>query len=287
MTLVPTPVGNLEDITLRAIRVLKEADLIACEDTRRSLRLLNHLGIKAPLVSSHEHNEKERAFPLLEALREGKKVALVTDAGTPGISDPGAHLLQEAIREGLPVEVLPGPTALIPSLVLSGLPTHSFLFAGFLPPRRGDRRRRLEALKEIRSTLVFYVSPHRLKDVVSDCALVLGNRPSALVRELSKMHEEVLRMDLALLKEKVLSPMKGEMVLVVGGTPEGERAAEPQDESWEAFARQAILEGQSKRDVVKKLQERYGIPKNRAKGFLMETSLPEKADMESDREETR
>ena len=287
MTLVPTPVGNLEDITLRAIRVLKEADLVACEDTRRSLRLLNHLGIKAPLVSSHEHNEKERAFPLLEALREGKKVALVTDAGTPGISDPGVHLLQEAIREGLPVEVLPGPTALIPSLVLSGLPTHSFLFAGFLPPRRGDRRRRLEALKEIRSTLVFYVSPHRLKDEVSDCALVLGNRPSALVRELSKMHEEVLRMDLALLKEKVLLPMKGEMVLVVGGTPEGERPAEPQGESWEAFARQAILEGQSKRDVVKKLQERYGIPKNRAKGSLLGISLPEEADRESDREETR
>lgn len=287
MTLVPTPVGNLEDITLRAIRVLKEADLIACEDTRRSLRLLNHLGIKAPLVSSHEHNEKERAFWLIEALREGKKVALVTDAGTPGISDPGAYLVQEAIREGLPVEVLPGPTALIPSLVLSGLPSHSFLFAGFLPPRRGDRRKRLEALKEIRSTIVFYVSPHRLKDEVADCALVLGNRPAALVRELSKIHEEVLRMDLGLLKEKVLSPLKGEMVLVVGGALEGEEPAESQDESWENFARQAILEGQSKRDVVKKLQERYGIAKNRAKGFLLGNPLPEKADLESDREEKR
>jgi len=287
LTLVPTPVGNLEDITLRAIRVLREADLIACEDTRRSLRLLNHLGIKAPLVSSHEHNEKGRSFSLLEALREGKKVALVTDAGTPGISDPGAYLLQEAIREGLPVEVLPGPTALIPSLVLSGLPTHSFLFAGFLPPRKGDRRKKLEALTEVRSTLVFYVSPHRLKDEVSDCALVLGNRPAALVRELSKIHEEVLRMDLGLLREKVLLPMKGEMVLVVGGAPEEKESAEAQDSALEAFARQAVLEGQSKRDVVKKLQERYGISKNRAKGFLMDTSMPEHAERGRNREKTR
>lgn len=271
LILVPTPVGNLEDITLRAIRVLKEADLIACEDTRRTLRLLNHLGIRVPLVSYHEHNEKEKAPFLLRELMEGKKIALVSDAGTPGISDPGAHLVGEAIREGLQVEVLPGATALIPALVLSGLPTHTFQFAGFLPPRRGDRRKRLLALKDVPCTLVFYVSPHRLRDEVADCAHVLGNRPCALVRELSKVHEEVTRMDLEELAIKAQSPVKGEMVLVVGGAPEscrGNPQAEP-GESWEAFAKEAIGLGLSMRDVVKTVHERYGISKNRAKAFLM------------------
>lgn len=269
LTLVPTPVGNLEDITLRAIRVLREADLIACEDTRRTLRLLNHLEIRVPLVSSHEHNEKEKAPLLLRALQEGKKVALVSDAGTPGISDPGVHLVKEAIRQGFHVEVLPGATALIPALVLSGLSTHTFHFAGFLPPRRGDRLKRLQSLLDVRCTLVFYVSPHRLRGEVSDCALVLGNRPAALVRELSKLHEEVLRMDLGQLAERVVSPMKGEMVLVVGGAPE--EAREPAEDSWETFAREALREGVSVRDVVKTVHERYGISKNCAKDFLMKT----------------
>jgi 16S rRNA (cytidine1402-2'-O)-methyltransferase len=285
LILVPTPVGNLEDITLRAIRVLKEADLVACEDTRRTLRLLNHFGIRVPLVSSHEHNEKEKAPLLLRALQEGKKVVLVSDAGTPGISDPGAHLVGEAIRAGIPVEVLPGATALIPALVLSGLPTHTFHFAGFLPPRRGDRQKRLHLLREIRSTLVFYVSPHRLQGEVSDCALVLGKRPAALVRELSKVHEEVLRMDLDQLAERVLSPMKGEMVLVVGGAAEDPKGSgEDGEGSWETYARQVLGEGSSIRDVVKMVHERYGISKNCAKDFLIKTvsesedQYPEKDD---------
>jgi 16S rRNA (cytidine1402-2'-O)-methyltransferase len=275
LTLVPTPVGNLEDITLRAIRVLKEADLIACEDTRRTLRLLNHLGIRIPLVSSHEHNEKEKAPFLLKALREGKKVALVSDAGTPGISDPGAHLVGEAIREGIPVEVLPGATALIPALVLSGLPAYTFHFAGFLPPRRGDRQKKLRSLSDIRCTLVFYVSPHRIRGEVSDCALILGNRPAALVRELSKVHEEVLRMDLEQLAEKAMSPMKGEMVLVVGGAPDRpEESGGADGQPWEGLAREALREGLSIKDVVKMVHERYGIPKNCAKAFLMK-AVPE------------
>ncbi len=270
LTLVPTPVGNLEDITLRALRILKEADLVACEDTRRTLRLLNHFGIRVPLVSSHEHNEKEKAPSLLRALEEGKKIALVSDAGTPGISDPGAYLVGEAIRLGIRVDVLPGATALIPALVLSGLPTYAFHFAGFLPPRRGDRQKKLQSLRNIRTTMVFYVSPHRLQDEVADCALVLGNRPAALVRELSKIHEEVLRMDLPALAEKAQTPMKGEMVLVIGGVPEGEEVPEGVlGVTWEEYARGALREGLSIRDVVKSVCERYGIPKNRAKAFLM------------------
>lgn len=270
LTLVPTPVGNLEDITLRALRVLREADLVACEDTRRTLRLLNHYGIRVPLVSSHEHNEKEKAPFLLRALDEGKKVALVSDAGTPGISDPGAFLVGEAIKRGIHVEVLPGATALIPALVLSGLPLHTFQFAGFLPPRKGDRQKRLRALSSLACTIVFYVSPHRLKEELADCLLVLGKRPAALARELSKVHEEVLRMDLEELAGKADLPSRGEMVLVVGGfteTPDPV-ACEPR-ESWEAYAMEALREGGSVRDVVKTLHERYGISKNSAKAFLM------------------
>ncbi len=273
LIVVPTPVGNLEDITLRAIRVLREADWIACEDTRRTLRLLNHLGIRAPLVSSHEHNEREKAPFLLKALREGKRVALVTDAGTPGISDPGAFLVNEAIREGIEVEVLPGATAFVPALVLSGLPIQTFQFAGFLPPRKGDRQRRLLALKDVPCTLVFYVSPHRLSDEVDDCARVLGNRPCALVRELSKVHEEVLRMNLDDLRESVRTPMKGEMVLVVAGASQDpEKTEEDPSESWEKLVDAAVEEGLSGKDVVKMVYERYGIPKNRVKAYLIENA---------------
>jgi 16S rRNA (cytidine1402-2'-O)-methyltransferase len=273
LIVVPTPVGNLEDITLRAIRVLKEADWIACEDTRRTLRLLNHLGIRAPLVSSHEHNERERAPVLLKALREGKRVALVTDAGTPGISDPGAFLVNEAIREGIPVEVLPGATAFVPALVLSGLPIQTFRFEGFLPPRKGDRQKRLLALKDVPCTMVFYVAPHRLAEEVEDFARILGNRPCALVRELSKLHEEVLRMNLQELREKARTPMRGEMVLVVAGAPQSPEDHEAEgilSESWEKIADEAIEEGLSGRDVVKMVHERYGIPKNRVKAYLIE-----------------
>lgn len=273
LIVVPTPVGNLEDITLRAIRVLREADWIACEDTRRTLRLLNHLGIRAPLVSSHEHNEREKAPFLLKALREGKRVALVTDAGTPGISDPGAFLVNEAIREGIEVEVLPGATAFVPALVLSGLPIQTFQFAGFLPPRKGDRQRRLLALKDVPCTLVFYVSPHRLSDEVDDCARVLGNRPCALVRELSKVHEEVLRMNLDDLRERVRTPMKGEMVLVVAGASQDpEKTEDCPSESWEKLVDAAVEEGLSGKDVVKMVYERYGIPKNRVKAYLIENA---------------
>jgi 16S rRNA (cytidine1402-2'-O)-methyltransferase len=271
LIVVPTPVGNLEDITLRAIRVLREADWIACEDTRRTLRLLNHLGIRAPLVSSHEHNEREKAPLFLKALREGKRIALVTDAGTPGISDPGAFLVNEAIREGIEVEVLPGATAFVPALVLSGLPIQTFQFAGFLPARKGDRQKSLLALKDVPCTLVFYVSPHRLPDEVDDCARVLGNRPCALVRELSKVHEEVLRMNLDDLRERVRIPMKGEMVLVVAGASQpAEPSGDNASESWEKLADEAVEEGLSGRDVVKMVHERYGIPKNRIKAYLIE-----------------
>ncbi|NLI95966.1 MAG: 16S rRNA (cytidine(1402)-2'-O)-methyltransferase [Synergistaceae bacterium] len=279
LIVVPTPVGNLEDITLRAIRVLREADWIACEDTRRTLRLLNHLGIRAPLVSSHEHNERERAPALLKALREGKRVALVTDAGTPAISDPGAFIVGEAIREGIEVEVLPGATAFVPALVLSGLPIQTFQFAGFLPPRKGERKKRLLELKDVSCTLVFYVSPHRLYDDVEDCARILGNRPCALVRELSKVHEEVLRMNLEELRERVRSPLKGEMVLVVAGAPpETESPEDGAPESWEKTVEEAVEEGLSGRDVVKMVHERYGIPKNRIKAYLIEkTSMGRKS----------
>lgn len=213
-----TPIGNLEDITLRALRVLKEADVIAAEDTRITRKLLNRYEIKTPLVSLYEHNEQSRIPELLEKIRNGKQIAQVSDAGTPGISDPGYRLIKACLEEGLPVEVIPGPTALINALVMSGLPTDRFLFIGFLPPKSAGRRKLLTELGEERGTLVFYESPHRVKKTLADIDDILGNRPVVLARELTKMFEETIRGTAAEILEKVgTKNIKGEIVLVVGG----------------------------------------------------------------------
>ena len=191
--LVGTPIGNLEDITLRALRVLGEVDLIACEDTRHTGKLLRHYKISKPLVSYHEHNERERAGELIEKLLAGLSVALVSDAGMPLISDPGYHIVGEAARVGVPVVPIPGPSAVIAALAASGLPTAEFVFAGFLPPRRGARRRRLEDYLLTPSTLVFYEAPHRIKECLDDARQILGDRQAAVARELTKLHEEMIR----------------------------------------------------------------------------------------------
>ncbi|HEX5081996.1 MAG TPA: 16S rRNA (cytidine(1402)-2'-O)-methyltransferase, partial [Blastocatellia bacterium] len=190
--LVSTPIGNLEDITLRALRVMKEVDLIACEDTRRTRRLLDHFGIGKPLISYHEHNELKRAEELAERLSRGESIALVTDAGTPGISDPAYRIVVAAVERGVTVTPVPGATALVAGLVASGLPTDSFLFAGFLPPRKQARRARLDELKAERATLVFYEAPHRILETLQDIAEIYGDREIVLTRELTKLHEEFL-----------------------------------------------------------------------------------------------
>ena len=190
---IATPIGNLEDISFRAIRILKESDVIACEDTRHTRKLLDHYGVTTPMVSYHEHNEVERAVELLERLRSGQAVALVSDAGTPLISDPGYRVVNAVAAAGIPVVPVPGASALIAALSASGLPTDAFRFCGFLPHKSGQRRKAIEAVAGESATLVFYEAPHRIVEAVDDLRVVLGNRPAVLARELTKVHEEFLR----------------------------------------------------------------------------------------------
>jgi len=229
--LVATPIGNLEDITLRALRVLKEADVIACEDTRQTAKLLGHYGVAKRLVSYHEHNEIVRAPEIVLELEEGARVALVSDAGTPALSDPGHHLVTLAVRHGIAVVPVPGPSAFTAALAASALPIDKFHFIGFLPPRRTQRRKALTELAPETATLVFYEAPHRLAESLADMAAVLGDRHAVLAREVTKMHEEFHRGTLhelsALARKREL---KGEMTVLVG-PPEGNakpaRNAEP------------------------------------------------------------
>jgi 16S rRNA (cytidine1402-2'-O)-methyltransferase len=215
--LVATPIGNLEDITLRALRILKEVDQIACEDTRHTLKLLNHFEIQKPLVSYHEHNELTRAPELVLAMENGSSIALVSDAGMPLVSDPGHRLVALAIRHHIPVVPIPGPSALLTALSASGLPNEEFLFLGFLPQRRGERQRALEHLRIEDRTLIFYEAPHRIADTVADALAALGDRPACLAREVTKLHEEFRRGRLSKLAESLEKhPAKGEITLIIG-----------------------------------------------------------------------
>jgi 16S rRNA (cytidine1402-2'-O)-methyltransferase len=226
--LVATPIGNLEDITLRAIRVLKQADLIACEDTRQTLKLLNRYGINTPTISYHEHNEAARAAELVEKLAQGSRIAVVTDAGTPGISDPGFRLVSLAIERGLPVVPIPGPAAFVSALVGAGLPVESFSFRGFLPPKTGARRRELERVRNSMQTEIFYEAPHRIAAALEDALAVLGpQRRIVVARELTKVHEEFLRGTTAQVLDVVNSrgEMKGEIVFMIGPAEAGKNAA--------------------------------------------------------------
>ncbi len=265
LIVVPTPIGNLEDVTLRALRALKEADIIACEDTRRTRILCQKYAIATPLLSCHEHNERSRAKTLLHRLREGQTVALVSDAGTPGISDPGAILLKEVLEEGLPLEVLPGATAFVPALLYSGLPSESFLFMGFLGPKRGLRRKALEKIRSFEGTLIFYVSPHKAQAHLEDMAAVLGDRPASLVREISKVHEETLKSTLEGLYQRASEePFRGELVLVVGGAEKEFPELRELEERIEALLNQ----GYSPKEVAVHMAEVYNVSKNQVKEML-------------------
>jgi 16S rRNA (cytidine1402-2'-O)-methyltransferase len=217
--IIATPIGNLEDITQRALRVLGEVDVVACEDTRRTRVLLNHFGIKTKTISYHEHNERERSEQICKLLMSGKNVALVSDAGTPLISDPGFRVTRAAIELNLAVIPVPGPTAFVSALVASGLPSDQFFFAGFLPARGNARRAKLAKLSEIPATLVFYEAPHRIAATLEDALEALGNRPAAVARELTKLHEEIARGSLRELVQRfgAGSTTRGEMVLVISG----------------------------------------------------------------------
>ena len=226
--LVGTPIGNLEDITLRALRVLKEVDVIACEDTRQTQQLLNHYAIATRTTSYHEHNEITKSAELVKEMQEGANVALVTDAGMPGISDPGYRLISLAIRHRVPVVPIPGASAFLAALVASGLPTDSFRFSGFLPAKRGERRAALEAVRSSPRTQLFYEAPHRIVETLTDVVEVLGEaRHVVIAREVTKLHEEFLRGRAGEVLEnlKAREAVKGEITLLIGKAEEGEASA--------------------------------------------------------------
>jgi len=264
--LVATPIGNLEDITLRAIRVLKQADVIACEDTRQTQKLLNHYGIATRTVSYHEHNEASRAAELIRELEKGLRIAVVSDAGMPGISDPGFRLVSLAIKRGVPVVPIPGPAAFLTALVASGFPTESFSFRGFLPAKGGARRKELEKILNSDQTQVFYEAPHRIKETLADVAEVLGpGRPVVVARELTKIHEEFLRGTagevVQVLNER--GEIKGEITLVIDKAAEGQSAPRGISirERVEEIMREEKLDEKA---ALKKAAKERGISKSEA-----------------------
>jgi 16S rRNA (cytidine1402-2'-O)-methyltransferase len=257
--LVATPIGNLEDITLRALRVLKEVDLIAAEDTRHTQHLLTHYGIKTPLTSYHEHNERRKAQFLVERLQSGNSVALVTDAGTPAISDPGYRLVTAAIAAEIPVTPIPGPSAVTAVLAASGLPTDRFGFEGFLPAAKSDRRYRLLALKDDTRSLVFYEAPHRLKECLRDICEILGDREVVLAREVTKIHEEFRRgLASEQLGKLANQEVRGEITLVVRGAADQPQVSEA---TLEAEIRRLRAAGMHVKAIAESLGERYGYSK--------------------------
>ena len=264
--LVATPIGNLEDITLRAIRVLKQADLIACEDTRQTQKLLNHFGIATPTISYHQHNEASRATELIEKLEQGARIAVVTDAGTPSISDPGFRLVSLAIESGIPVTPVPGPAAFVTALAASGLPIDSFSFRGFLSPKTGPRRRTLEQIRSSTQTEIFYEAPHRIRETLEDVVEVLGPaRQIVIARELTKIHEEFLRgtanqvLDIA----KQRGELKGEIVLLIGPATLQE-IAPPSLSLNDRIAQLMHDEKLEEKDALKKAAKERGISKSEA-----------------------
>ncbi len=256
---VATPIGNLEDITLRALRVLKEVDVIAAEDTRHTQILLSHYGIRTPLTSYHEHNEKTKARQLMSRLERGEQIALVSDAGTPAISDPGYRLAVEAIRGGIPVIPIPGASALTAVLSAGGLPTDRFVFDGFLPAKKQERRARLRALSSETRTLVIYEAPHRLTETLNDLVEILGDRETVLAREVSKVHEEFLRGGLTEVAKQIAGrEIKGELTLLIGGS---RGQSEVSQEQIEKEIRKLKDDGLRVKEIAEILGEKYGYPK--------------------------
>lgn len=270
--LVATPIGNLQDISFRAVETLKTVDLIACEDTRHTRKLLTHFGIKNKLVSYHEHNEEERAGEFLNLLEQGKSIAVVSDAGTPGIADPGFRLVQKAGEANVKIVSIPGAVAFVNALIVSGLPTDSVFFGGFLPSKKGERRKRLEELKQIPATLCFYETPHRIGKALTDCFEILGNREAAVAREITKLHEEIIRGNLEELKNHFSEKQtKGEIVLII----EREQVSDFKFQISNSITlpeRVAEIEseGIDHKSALKKAAKEFGLSKSEAYKILLQ-----------------
>lgn len=265
--LCPTPIGNLEDITIRTLNILKEVDLIAAEDTRHSIRLLNHFEIKKPLTSYHEHNKRDKGPLLINKMLKGENIALITDAGMPAISDPGEDLVRLCIEEDIELVALPGPTAFVLALVVSGFSTRRFIFEGFLNQSKKSRREELEKFKLETRTIILYESPHRLKDLLKDISKILGNRNLSVSRELTKKYEEVFRgsVDLCIEKFNKEDP-RGEFIIVIEGVSE-DIIENVQEELWinlsvKEHLMKYINEGMTKKEAIKKVTKERKVKKN-------------------------
>jgi 16S rRNA (cytidine1402-2'-O)-methyltransferase len=276
--LVATPIGNLSDVSKRALETLQTVDLIACEDTRHTRKLLNHYGISKKLVSYHEHNEQARAEEFAELLRQGKSIAVVSDAGTPAICDPALRVVQKAHEIGATVTAIPGAVAFVNALIVSGLPTDSVFFGGFLPSKKNERRKRLQEVREIPATLTFYETPHRLAKSLSDCLEILGNRKTAVVREITKLHEEILLGTLEELAKKFsLTNVKGEIVLVIDQREIKGPPSKVQSPKL-ILSRVAELEaeGIDRKLALKKAAKEFGLPRSQAYRILQTEKVESK-----------
>jgi 16S rRNA (cytidine1402-2'-O)-methyltransferase len=256
---VATPIGNLEDMTYRAVRVLREADLIACEDTRQTRKLLDHYEIHKPTISYHEHNEAERAVELASRMAAGDAIALVSDAGMPLVSDPGYRLVRAAIEMSVPVQAVPGPSAAMTALAASGLPTDAFRFGGFLPAKQGQRARLLESLADEHATLIFYEAPHRILEALEAIEQVLGPRPVVVARELTKIHEEYVRGTAAEVRALLTArdSVRGEMTLLIGKAT----APPPDDTPLDEAVGKLIAAGTPRMDAIKQVARQRGLSK--------------------------
>jgi len=264
---VATPIGNLEDITLRALRVLREVDLIACEDTRHTQKLLNHFEIKTPTQSYHQHNEAARATELVDRVAAGGRIALVSDAGMPGISDPGERVIRAAVARGLNVIAIPGPSAVVTALVASGLPTEQFRFVGFLPAREGERRSVLESLAPVTETLIFYEAPHRIAEMLHDLEKIFGpNRRIAVARELTKIHEEFLRGTISDVCAEVArrEMAKGEITVIVEGKSGYQEASATKRSLPDRIAELMRSGSLDEKDALKQAAREFGVSKSDA-----------------------
>ncbi len=268
--IVATPIGNLEDMTYRAVSVLKDVDLIAAEDTRHSKRLLDHYGIKTRLISCHEHNEIKKAPHLIEQIKEGLSIALISDAGTPAISDPGYQLVRAAAKEKIPIIPIPGCSAAIAGLSVSGLPTDSFIFYGFLPKKQQKQQTTLEELKTQKATLILYESPRRVKKLIENCISILGDRDACLAREITKFHEEYLRGTLSYILEKLeqRDSIKGECALFIHGCDEVNKISQNE---LEHLIKEALSDGNTKtKDLAKKISKEYNLSTKKIYGMILE-----------------
>ncbi|MFR7463654.1 MAG: 16S rRNA (cytidine(1402)-2'-O)-methyltransferase [Clostridia bacterium] len=261
--IIATPIGNLEDITLRAIRILKEVDLIAAEDTRHTLKLLNHLEISKPLISYHRHNEEIRTEELIKELKTGKNIGLVSDAGTPGICDPGEEIIKKCIEESIKVVPIPGACAMINALITSGISTKEFIFLGFLPLNKKSRKEKLEEIKNANKTIILYEAPHKLKNTLNDLSDILQSREVVLARELTKIHEEYIRGTVKELMEKT-DNLKGEMILII------EKNNKDNEEALNSLNNLTLEEhynfyekrGLNKKEIIKKIAKDRNVSKN-------------------------